>query len=206
MYGRLMLTKLWYIDGKCYHDHDIHTDPMGYWPLQSIQSHSLHLTLTELNPRTGGGGTVSRKNAFWNRGGKPWFSGWWFGCHFLFSHLLGMSSSQLTNSYFSEGWPNHQPVFCFPSIAMILWYSHYKSDFRITWIPIHPIPKIPWFLLVKCFYHWQRLVASLLWSFVDSFISHDGSVCMPWSWFAIYHQQKPQFCVRINLPLTYGNP
>ena len=27
----------------------------------------------------------------------------------LFSHMLGMSSSQLTNSYFSEGWPNHQP-------------------------------------------------------------------------------------------------
>ena len=29
MYGRLMLTKLGYIDGKCYHDHSIHTDPMG---------------------------------------------------------------------------------------------------------------------------------------------------------------------------------
>ena len=27
----------------------------------------------------------------------------------LFSHMLGISSSQLTNSYFSEGWPNHQP-------------------------------------------------------------------------------------------------
>jgi hypothetical protein len=24
-------------------------------------------------------------------------------------HILGMSSSQLTNSYFSEGWLNHQP-------------------------------------------------------------------------------------------------
>ena len=31
--------------------------------------------------------------------------GWWFGCHFLFSHILGMSSSQLTiiDKYFSEG-------------------------------------------------------------------------------------------------------
>ena len=37
-------------------------------------------------------------------------TGWWFGCHFLFSHILGISSSQLTNSYFSEGWVyNHQP-------------------------------------------------------------------------------------------------
>ena len=37
-------------------------------------------------------------------------AGWWFGCHFLFSHILGISSSQLTNSYISEGWPNHQPA------------------------------------------------------------------------------------------------
>ena len=27
-------------------------------------------------------------------------SGWWFGCHFLFSHILGMSSSQLTFIFF----------------------------------------------------------------------------------------------------------
>ena len=29
-----------------------------------------------------------------------WFTGWWFGCHFLFSHILGMSSSQLTFIFF----------------------------------------------------------------------------------------------------------
>ena len=41
-------------------------------------------------------------------------SGWWFGCHFLFSHILWMSSSQLTNSYCSEGWvSNHQAVMVF---------------------------------------------------------------------------------------------
>ena len=40
-----------------------------------------------------------------------WKTAWWFGCHF-FLHLLGISSSQLTNSYFSEGWPNHQPEKC----------------------------------------------------------------------------------------------
>ena len=28
------------------------------------------------------------------------FSGWWFGCHFLFSHILGISSSQLTFIFF----------------------------------------------------------------------------------------------------------
>ena len=34
--------------------------------------------------------------------------GWWFGCHFLFSHI-GLLIIPMTNSYFSEGWPNHQP-------------------------------------------------------------------------------------------------
>ena len=38
-------------------------------------------------------------------------AGWWFGCHqFYFPRNIGLRLwSQLTNSYFSEGWPNHQP-------------------------------------------------------------------------------------------------
>ena len=43
---------------------------------------------------------------------KPWcfiLAGWWFGAFFYFSIQLGMSSSQLTKSSFSEGL-NHQPV------------------------------------------------------------------------------------------------
>ena len=32
-----------------------------------------------------------------------WFTGWWFGTWFLWFHMLGMSSFQLTKSYFSEG-------------------------------------------------------------------------------------------------------
>ena len=28
------------------------------------------------------------------------YAGWWFGCHFLFSHILGISSSQLTFIFF----------------------------------------------------------------------------------------------------------
>ena len=51
---------------------------------------------------------ITSNNA-WRQVGMHVITGWWFGCHFLFSHILGMSSSQLTNSYFSEGWPNHQP-------------------------------------------------------------------------------------------------
>ena len=35
--------------------------------------------------------------------GKTRNTGWWFGTWILFSHILGSSSSQLMNSYFSEG-------------------------------------------------------------------------------------------------------
>ena len=31
-------------------------------------------------------------------------------------------------------------------------------------------------------------------------LTHDGSVCMPFLWIHIYHQQKHQFWIRINLP------
>ena len=37
----------------------------------------------------------------------PWLFGWWFGT--CLSIQLGMSSSQLTNYYFSEGQVYHQP-------------------------------------------------------------------------------------------------
>ena len=38
-------------------------------------------------------------------------TGWWWlvAIKSIFPLILGISSSQLTNSYFSEGWPNHQP-------------------------------------------------------------------------------------------------
>ena len=38
-------------------------------------------------------------------------AGWWFGCHFLFSHILGMSSSQLTNIFQRGGPTTNQEEF-----------------------------------------------------------------------------------------------
>ena len=40
-----MLAKLGYIDGKCYHDHGIHTDPMGY----GIMIYSKHVYIFTRN-------------------------------------------------------------------------------------------------------------------------------------------------------------
>ena len=42
---------------------------------------------------------------------KIWLVVW--NMTFMTFHILGMSSSQLTNSYFSEGLLNHQPEICF---------------------------------------------------------------------------------------------
>ena len=46
------------------------------------------------------------------------YTGWWFGTFLLCFHILGISSSQLMNSYFSEGQVYHQPV------IYIIIYNH----------------------------------------------------------------------------------
>jgi len=38
-----------------------------------------------------------------NNGINNGITGWWFGTWIKTFHILGISSSQLTNSYFSEG-------------------------------------------------------------------------------------------------------
>ena len=42
---------------------------------------------------------------------EKFYIGWWFGCNFLFSHTLGMSSSQLTN-IFQRGGPTTKQFCC----------------------------------------------------------------------------------------------
>ena len=46
-------------------------------------------------------------------------AGWWFRTWILFFHILGMSSSQLTNSYFQRGGLNHQPVVILPYVSWL---------------------------------------------------------------------------------------
>ena len=64
---------------------------------------------THQGPTNGPPKHQSHETRFGQQMRKP--TGWWFGCHeFYFPRNIGLlSSSQLTNSYFSEGWPNHQP-------------------------------------------------------------------------------------------------
>ena len=37
-------------------------------------------------------------------------SGWWFGCHQFYFPIYWVANHPNWRSYFSEGWPNHQPV------------------------------------------------------------------------------------------------
>ena len=52
--------------------------------------------------------------SFYKRLGKNlqsrWWTGWWFGTFFIFLYIGSNNPNWL--SYFSEGWPNHQPVKC----------------------------------------------------------------------------------------------
>ena len=49
-------------------------------------------------------------------------------------------------------------------------------------------------------YHKNGIHTDPSWVIVDKAITHDGSVCMTFLWFAIYHEYIPQFWIRINLP------
>ena len=60
-----------------------------------------------------------------------WISGWWFGCHFLFSHILGISSSQLTVIFFRGV---AQPPTRYGSFGVSCWFLLVGRSCRI-WKP-----------------------------------------------------------------------
>ena len=77
------------------------TSSIGYHWLWTMTIHKMDRKQLEDDPIFGHWTLRSQKWCWWC------FPGCWWLEHFVF-HMLGMSSSQLTNSYFSEGWVNHQ--------------------------------------------------------------------------------------------------
>jgi len=78
-------------------------------------------------------------------------TGWWFGTFGLFFHILGISSSQLTNSYFSEGQVYHQPDYieCIDDVGTLGWsrllyamghWSTSQHSWTSTLISLDPVP------------------------------------------------------------------
>ena len=60
-------------------------------------------------------------------------SGWWFGTLGLFFHISGMSSSQLTNSYFSEGLKPPQPPTSYPeSFTLAITSTHQTRRYEVA--------------------------------------------------------------------------
>ena len=61
----------------------------------------------------------------------PYLVGGDWNMNGLFFYIFGMSSSQLTNSYFSEGWLNHQP----DMFVNINWYfAWFANDNWRLWL------------------------------------------------------------------------
>ena len=78
-------------------------------------------------------------------------TGWWFGCHFLFSHILRMSSSQLTDHIFQKGWPWPTNPNTIPSEATkvcghTVFFREYFSGFMPVKQPIQPDSGVNWSL------------------------------------------------------------
>ena len=58
-------------------------------------------------------------------------TGWWFGCHFLFSHSVGNVIIPIDELiFFSEGWPNHQPEqhLCLRSVHHVKGQQHPRQS------------------------------------------------------------------------------
>ena len=84
--------------------------------------------------------------------------------HVLFSHMLGISSSQLTNSYFFRGVAkNHQPEMCmqltydtqglgFPTIGDFEWFwtSHHRNKYLLEIVS----PIVGWCSIGTCTNPW----------------------------------------------------
>ena len=63
-------------------------------------------------------------------------TGWWFGCHLLFSHILGMSSSQLTH-IFQRGGPttNQLIIWSFPKSERVTLIAS-KVAWNVRWLRV----------------------------------------------------------------------
>ena len=86
-------------------------------------SHPMGHGILYCKPSSSGGTSMTIQQ------GYIYISGWWFGCHFLFSHILGISSSQLTN-IFQRGGPTTNQIYIYILHGNIgdLWLSHFQDS------------------------------------------------------------------------------
>ena len=102
------------------------------------------------------GQTEKRKGVVTGNQQKTWLFETWL----LFFHTLGISSSQLTNSYFSEGWLNHQPDnLLFISVGSFHWPS---------WNMVRPVEMSSFILWMQEILHHQKDG----WKPIDNGINH----------------------------------
>ena len=70
-------------------------------------------------------------------------SGWWFGTWILFSQKYWVANHPNRLSYFSEGWPNHQPVYIYIYTRIIYTYMDvYDHDRSLRSLKKYEFPPV----------------------------------------------------------------
>ena len=110
--------------------------------------------------------------------------------NFIFPEILGISSSQLTNSYFSEGWPNHQPVLIFfwsYLVVLGLVNDHHVSSAAVSW-------------LLFFWVDWRKSTWNILWEkYVEALTAGMFQACT----LSIKWSTCPTFTLRTSKGIIY---
>ena len=69
-------------------------------------------------------------------------TGWWFGTFFIFPYIGNVIIP--IDSYFSEGWPNHQPVYIFSNLVEVLFWATVIIHLKMGFSWIFPEINQPW--------------------------------------------------------------
>ena len=147
----------------------------------------------------------------------PFISGWWFGTFGFFCHVLGISSSQLTNSIiFQRGrYATNQYIICyywnFPTkISMILQVPHcfplYPTLFPIK-ITIASHHILHFSIITCCCYHFPSTSPQLFPSWSTLFLGfHRVSRGFPMRGREACCRRCKQHRRRATLPSSWGRP
>ena len=139
----LVLFSMWTAGSPCWH---------GRWSCRVDQSQSpgpLRSRFVMIRERNRNGGWIETQNL------KPSksYAGWWFGCHEFYFPIYWVANHPNWLSYFSEGWPNHQPDMKSSKWCndVMLYYHHnlkpsLPKSYEIIWNHRHDV--MFWYVLV----------------------------------------------------------
>ena len=78
-------------------------------------------------------------------------AGWWFGCHEFYFPIYWECHHSNWRSYFSEGWPNHQPGSNWTISDICWWFLHYRRRCSLCFLSWFIAPME---LIYPAYVHW----------------------------------------------------